>query len=179
MMENIKVSLLESKNVLEPFLSNRQALLNVEAASAALIATLEHKGKIYSCGNGGSMCGAMHFAEELTGRYRKSRAGLGAIAISDPSHIRCVANDFGYDSVFSRYVENHGRLGNCLVALSTSGKSAWYNSYRPDRTFWFALGSPGRRMHLRAGRRVCRSGAGIAHQGAAYLDRDRGAPVFS
>ncbi|MFC3110313.1 D-sedoheptulose 7-phosphate isomerase [Undibacterium arcticum] len=123
MIENIKASLLESKSALESFLSNRQSLLSVEAASAALIATVENKGKVYSCGNGGSMCDATHFAEELTGRYRKNRAGIGAIAINDPSHISCVANDFGYDYVFSRYVESHGRQGDCLVALSTSGKS--------------------------------------------------------
>lgn len=124
MIENIKASLLESKSALESFLANRQSLLHVEAASAALIATFENKGKVYSCGNGGSMCDATHFAEELTGRYRKNRAGIGAIAINDPSHISCVANDFGYDYVFSRYVESHGRTGDCLVALSTSGKSA-------------------------------------------------------
>ena len=124
MIEHIKASLLESKSALESFLSQGPSLQNVEAASAALIATIESKGKIYSCGNGGSMCDATHFAEELTGRYRKNRAGIGAIAINDPSHISCVANDFGYDYVFSRYVESHGRQGDCLVALSTSGKSA-------------------------------------------------------
>ncbi|MFD2273617.1 SIS domain-containing protein [Undibacterium arcticum] len=102
MIENIKASLLESKkSALESFLSNRQSLLSVEAASAALIATVENKGKVYSCGNGGSMCDATHFCGRTDRPLpQKNRAGIGAIAINDPSHISCVANDFGYDYVF-------------------------------------------------------------------------------
>ena len=69
------------------------------------------------------MCDAMHFAEELTGRYRRNRPGIAAVSISDPSHISCVANDFGYDFIFSRYIESHGREGDVLIAISTSGKS--------------------------------------------------------
>ena len=83
----------------------------------------ERKGRVYSCGNGGSMCDAMHFAEELTGRYRLDRPGLAATAISDAGHLTCVGNDHGYEQVFSRYVESHGREGDCLLALSTSGTS--------------------------------------------------------
>jgi len=88
-----------------------------------LIASFENKGKAFSCGNGGSMCDAMHFAEELTGRYRNNRPGIAAVSISDPSHISCVANDFGYNFIFSRYIESHGREGDVLIAISTSGKS--------------------------------------------------------
>ena len=66
----------------------------------------------------------MHFAEELTGRFRKDRPGIAAMAISDPSHLTCVANDFGYDQVFARFVEAHGRAGDVLLAISTSGRSA-------------------------------------------------------
>jgi D-sedoheptulose 7-phosphate isomerase len=69
------------------------------------------------------MCDAMHFAEELTGRYRSDRAALAASAISDAGHLSCVANDLGYEHVFSRYLEAHARAGDCLVALSTSGSS--------------------------------------------------------
>ncbi len=69
------------------------------------------------------MCDAMHFAEELSGRYRLDRAPLAATSISDPGHLTCVGNDYGYDYVFSRYIEGHGRPGDCLVAISTSGKS--------------------------------------------------------
>ena len=79
--------------------------------------------KSLSCGNGGSHCDAMHFAEELTGRYRENRRSLPAIAISDPSHISCVSNDFGYDFVFSRYIEGLGQKGDVLLGLSTSGNS--------------------------------------------------------
>jgi D-sedoheptulose 7-phosphate isomerase len=81
------------------------------------------KGRIFSCGNGGSMCDAMHFAEELTGRYRNDRPAIAAIAISDPSHIACVGNDYGYQFIFSRYLEAHGRAGDVLLAISTSGSS--------------------------------------------------------
>ena len=80
-------------------------------------------GRVFSCGNGGSMCDAMHLAEELSGRFRGNRKGLPAQAISDPGHLSCVANDFGYDAVFARYLESHARAGDVLVAISTSGTS--------------------------------------------------------
>ena len=80
--------------------------------------------KIISCGNGGSMCDAMHFAEELSGRFRNDRKALPAVSISDPSHISCVGNDYGFDQVFSRFVQGVGRKGDVLLAISTSGNSA-------------------------------------------------------
>ena len=86
-------------------------------------AALKNGNKIISCGNGGSMCDAMHFAEELSGRFRNNRKGLAAVSISDTSHISCVANDFGYDFVFSRYIEALGQSGDVLVGISTSGSS--------------------------------------------------------
>jgi D-sedoheptulose 7-phosphate isomerase len=119
----IKNSLLEAQRALTQLLADEAGLTNIETAATLLIQTLQNGGRIYSCGNGGSMCDAMHFAEELTGRYRKNRRGFAAAAISDAGHMSCVANDFGYDHVFSRFVETHGRPGDCLVALSTSGKS--------------------------------------------------------
>jgi D-sedoheptulose 7-phosphate isomerase len=88
-----------------------------------LSSSLRAGGKVMSCGNGGSMCDAIHFAEELSGRYRHNRKALGAIAISDPAHMTCVANDFGYEFVFSRFVEAHGKANDCLLAISTSGTS--------------------------------------------------------
>lgn len=98
--------------------------INVVESSAKLMATaLQQGGKIISCGNGGSHCNAMHFAEELTGRYRNDRVGYAAIAISDPSYLSCVSNDFGYEYVFSRYVESVGNAKDVLFAISTSGKS--------------------------------------------------------
>jgi D-sedoheptulose 7-phosphate isomerase len=120
----VKSTLVAAREALDQFLANDTALASVVEASQMLIRTLETKGRVFSCGNGGSMCDAMHFAEEMTGRFRSDRPGLAAIAISDASHMSCVANDFGYDSVFSRYIESHGRAGDSLLAISTSGKSA-------------------------------------------------------
>jgi D-sedoheptulose 7-phosphate isomerase len=95
----------------------------IEKAGTLLVDSLSEDGKVLSCGNGGSLCDAMHFAEELTGRFRENRKPIGAIAIADPSHLSCVSNDYGYDHVFSRYVEGVGREGDVLLAISTSGNS--------------------------------------------------------
>jgi D-sedoheptulose 7-phosphate isomerase len=99
------------------------AMEAASSAAARLASTLRAGGKVLVCGNGGSMADAMHFAEELTGRFRKDRRSLSAIACSDPTHITCVANDYGYEHVFSRWVEGLGRRGDCLIVLSTSGNS--------------------------------------------------------
>jgi len=123
MKTHIQSSLQEAQSALNALLENRTALAAIEQAAALLIGSFEAKGRVYSCGNGGSMCDAMHFAEELTGRYRKDRAALPAVAISDASHMSCVGNDYGYEHVFSRYIEAHGRPGDCFLALTTSGTS--------------------------------------------------------
>ena len=123
MIQHIEASLGEAQLALSNLIANKNTLKNIEQAAALLIAAFEAKGRVYSCGNGGSMCDAMHFAEELTGRYRHDRAALAATAISDPGHMSCVGNDMGYDQVFSRYIEAHGRSGDCLLVLSTSGTS--------------------------------------------------------
>ena len=123
MIEHIRNSLQEAQRALEAFLANEQTLGNIQKAAELLVESFEHKGKAFSCGNGGSHCDAMHFAEELTGRYRENRPGYAGIAISDPSHLSCVSNDFGYDYVFSRYVEAVGRRGDVLLGISTSGNS--------------------------------------------------------
>ncbi|MBP4045017.1 SIS domain-containing protein [Chromobacterium violaceum] len=123
MQDHIRASLDEARSALDNLLANPQALASVEAAAQAIIAALEAGGRVFSCGNGGSMCDAMHFAEELTGRYRGNRRGMAAIAISDPSHISCVGNDYGYDEIFARYLESHARAGDVLIGLSTSGNS--------------------------------------------------------
>ena len=104
MIKKIKASLQDARNVLDKLLSNEATLFNIESAARILIETFESKHRVFSCGNGGSMCDAMHFAEELTGRYRKNRKAYPAMAINDPSHLTCVANDYGYDYVFSRYI---------------------------------------------------------------------------
>ncbi|MFZ6654970.1 SIS domain-containing protein [Undibacterium sp. TJN19] len=121
--QHITGSLTEGRTALDNLLSNDAALASVEAAARLLIDVYRKQGHVYACGNGGSMCDAMHFAEELTGRYRKDRPPLPAMAISDVGHMTCVSNDLGYEQVFSRFVEAHGRHGDCLLALSTSGTS--------------------------------------------------------
>jgi len=123
MEQQIVKKLTVAKGALERLLSDKLALKAIEDAAKLLIATFERGGRVYACGNGGSMSDAMHFAEELTGRYQKDRRALPATAISDPGHLSCVANDFGYEHVFSRYVAAHARQGDCLFAISTSGTS--------------------------------------------------------
>jgi len=120
----VREQLSEAADVLSRFRQDEAQLEAVAQAAELLAARFKAGGKVLACGNGGSHCDAMHFAEELTGRFRDDRRGLPAIAISDPSHLSCVANDFGYEYVFSRYVEAVGRQGDVLFALSTSGNSA-------------------------------------------------------
>ncbi|KGK08973.1 phosphoheptose isomerase [Vibrio navarrensis] len=119
----IRNELTEAAEVLNKFLSDEHNLAQIEAAAKMIADSFKQDGKVLSCGNGGSHCDAMHFAEELTGRYRENRPGYAGIAISDPSHLSCVSNDFGYEYVFSRYVEAVGRKGDVLFGLSTSGNS--------------------------------------------------------
>jgi D-sedoheptulose 7-phosphate isomerase len=121
--EIISRCLYEAETSLQNLIGNQATLRKIEDAANALISTFKNGGRVISCGNGGSMSDAMHFAEELSGRYQRNRKALAASAISDPGHISCVANDFGYEFIFSRYVEAHGRKGDCLLAISTSGKS--------------------------------------------------------
>lgn len=113
----------EAQRILSQFIENEDNIKNIEQAGALMLAALQAKGKIISCGNGGSMCDAMHFAEELTGRFRDNRPAIGAVAIADASHLSCVSNDYGYEYVFSRYVEGVGRSGDVLLGISTSGNS--------------------------------------------------------
>ncbi len=119
----IRSELTEAAEVLNKFLSDDHNIAQIEAAAKLIADSFKQGGKVLSCGNGGSHCDAMHFAEELTGRYRENRPGYPGIAISDPSHLSCVSNDFGYDFVFSRYVEAVGSAGDVLFGLSTSGNS--------------------------------------------------------
>jgi len=109
--------------VLEKFMGNDHNLLLIEEASKVIADSIKNGGKVISCGNGGSHCDAMHFAEELTGRYRENRRAIPALCISDPSHISCVSNDYGYEFIFSRYIEALGNKGDVLLGLSTSGNS--------------------------------------------------------
>lgn len=116
-------SLDEAKSVIEKFLSDPEQLAKCSAFTELVVSTVRGGGNIFSCGNGGSHCDAMHFAEELTGRYRKDRKPVGALALGDPSHVTCVSNDYGFDQIFSRQLEGLGRKGDLLLGLSTSGNS--------------------------------------------------------
>jgi D-sedoheptulose 7-phosphate isomerase len=116
-------NLVEAQKVLTDFVENPANINSIEAAAQLMIDCVTSNGKIISCGNGGSMSDAMHFAEELSGRFREHRKGIAAVSISDPSHITCVGNDYGFDQVFSRYVEALGFQGDVLLAISTSGNS--------------------------------------------------------
>ena len=123
MLDIIRHELTEARSVLDTFISSSQHLESIEHAARLMADALISGRKIISCGNGGSHCDAMHFAEELSGRYRNDRRSLAAIAISDSSHITCVGNDYGYDSIFSRFIEGLGNEGDVLMGISTSGNS--------------------------------------------------------
>ena len=123
MTDAIRSHFEEAHDVLSKFIDHKENLLAIEKAGDLMVKALSDGKKIISCGNGGSMCDAMHFAEELTGRYRDNRRPFSAISISDPSHISCVSNDYGYEYVFSRYIEAVGNEGDVLLGISTSGNS--------------------------------------------------------
>ncbi len=122
-LDAVRASFDEAKRTLDAFLTDSANLEAVDRFAQSAWETLDRGGLLMSCGNGGSMCDAMHFAEEWTGRFRGNRSALAAVAFSDPSHLTCIANDFGYEEVFAREVEAYGKEGDLLVAISTSGNS--------------------------------------------------------
>ncbi len=122
-MSIIKKEFLEARQVLDVYLSDDSNFEKIEQAGKLMVDALKGGHKIISCGNGGSMSDAMHFAEELSGQYRQRRKALAAISASDASHITCAGNDFGFDHIFSRFVEALGHDGDVLLAISTSGNS--------------------------------------------------------
>lgn len=123
MKDIIQANLQEAQQVLNQFFSDPAKILSIENAAKCLVEALQKGHKIIACGNGGSHCDAMHFAEELSGRYRENRPALAAMAISDPSHISCVSNDFGFNFVFARFIEGLGNAGDVLFGITTSGNS--------------------------------------------------------
>ncbi len=122
-IQSIKLHFTEAQNCLNDFIANDSNFETILNASKAIVSSFESGGKVIAAGNGGSHCDAMHFAEELTGRYKNNRKALPAIAISDPSHLSCVGNDYGYEFVFSRYLEALGNKGDVFLGISTSGNS--------------------------------------------------------
>lgn len=115
--------LMQAQAALANLIKDEAALSKIEQGIGMVADCLRSGGRVWSAGNGGSMCDAMHFAEELSGRYRHDRPALAAIAFSDPSYLTCVGNDYGFDHVFSRAVEAHCKPGDVLVLFSTSGSS--------------------------------------------------------
>lgn len=116
-------SLKQAQSTLNQFVSDASNVALINDATKIFVDTIKGDGRILACGNGGSMCDSMHFVEELTGRYRKDRDPICAIPMGDASHITCVANDYGYEHIFSRNVQAWGRKGDTLLAISTSGNS--------------------------------------------------------
>ncbi len=119
----IRNELTHARRILDEFINDSRNLDAIEGAAFLMVESLRNGGKIISCGNGGSMSDAMHFAEELTGRFRDNRPALPAIAISDPAYLSCTANDYGYEWVFARFLNGLGQPGDVLLAISTSGNS--------------------------------------------------------
>ena len=119
----IKDALQLAQETLNKFVSDDKNLILIDEAINYFVETVKEDGRIMACGNGGSMCDSMHFIEELTGRYRKDRDPICAISMGDPGHITCVANDYGFEHIFSRNVQAWGRKGDTLLAISTSGNS--------------------------------------------------------
>ena len=120
--EKIQSALLDAVSAIE-FLQRKENVAFIENCALKIAACFERGGKLLIAGNGGSLCDAMHFAEELSGLYREKRPAMAAIALSDPGHMSCVANDLGYDKVFSRAVEAFGKPEDIFIGLTTSGNS--------------------------------------------------------
>jgi D-sedoheptulose 7-phosphate isomerase len=121
--DKIASSILDGIRAIE-FLQRSTSIAFIEDAALKIVQCFQLGGKLLIAGNGGSLCDAMHFAEELSGQYRESRPALAAMALSDQGLMSCAANDFGYDKVFSRGVEALGREGDIFIGLTTSGNSA-------------------------------------------------------
>ncbi|MDR0710847.1 MAG: D-sedoheptulose 7-phosphate isomerase [Prevotellaceae bacterium] len=168
-ISQIKANFAEAAQTLQNFAGNEQNIESIDRAATLMAEAIAGGGKIISCGNGGSMCDAMHFAEELSGRFRNDRCALPAIAASDASHLTCTANDYGFESVFSRFVEALGRKGDVLLAISTSGNSP--NVVKAVEIAklqgMYAVGLTGKNGGLMAG--ICDVNLCVAHSG--YADR--------
>jgi len=169
MLDIVDKALDEAHGALQILRADSAMLAMISMAGGDLGHALKAGKRVFSCGNGGSMSDAMHFAEELSGRFRGDRRALPATAISDVGHLTCVANDFGYDQVFSRYLEAHGRGGDYLLAISTSGRS---ESVIMAAT---AARAQGMRVIALTGNRWCDLGKladyHICTEGGRYADR--------
>lgn len=105
------------------FLKREEVLLGIRRIAEGIVETYRRGGKVIVAGNGGSLCDACHFVEELVGFYREKRKPLAAMALAEPSYITCVANDLSFDKIFSRGLEAYGKPEDFFIALTTSGNS--------------------------------------------------------
>ncbi|MGL5971168.1 MAG: SIS domain-containing protein, partial [Cetobacterium sp.] len=121
---NLLDSYKTTAKLLENFIKDEAEKNTTEKVAKDLADIFKNGNKVLICGNGGSNCDALHFAEEFTGRFRSDRRALPAISLSDSSHITCVGNDYGFDYIFSRGVEAYGKEGDMFIGISTSGNSA-------------------------------------------------------
>ncbi|WP_445732122.1 D-sedoheptulose 7-phosphate isomerase [Mariniflexile sp.] len=163
----IQQEFLQAQNVLQSFTSNPENFKDIVTIAEVISNAFKNGNKIISCGNGGSHCDAMHFAEELTGRYRENRKALPAIAISDPSHLSCVGNDFGFEFVFSRFIEALGNSGDVVLGISTSGNSvnilnAFETAKKKNMTTVLLTGKDGKKLAAVADYKIC-----VPHEGFA------------
>lgn len=122
-IETVKSNFKEAQRLLEEFVTDEKSWIAIEKAGNELVTAFQNGKKIIACGNGGSMADAIHFTEELTSNFRRKRKGLPALVVSDPGYLSCASNDFGFENVFSRYVDTMGQAGDVLFAISTSGNS--------------------------------------------------------
>lgn len=175
-VQTVRAALQEARSGLENLLSNEEMLGKVVKAADLMVASMQQGGKVMSCGNGGSLCDAMHFAEELSGRFRQDRPAYAAMSLADPSHMSCVSNDYGYEDVFSRFVEGIGREGDVLLGITTSGTSSSGESERNKsrcshrQTEYSDLRTCGCGHH-HACRSFCRPRSGTAHQSHSHPHR--------
>ncbi len=123
LQDEIKNSFLAGKKLLDEFISDDSNFKKISIICEKIVESLNNGGKVIISGNGGSLTDSMHFAEEFTGRFRDNRRALPAISLSDPSHITCVANDYGFDYIFSKGIEAYGNKDDIYIGLSTSGNS--------------------------------------------------------
>lgn len=118
-----QAALKDAQEVLRQLLMDPGTVPFLDRVGSQLRDLIRRRGRALVCGNGGSLSDATHFAEEWTGRYRKDREPFPVIALADPSHITCVANDYGFEEIFARPVLALGHPGDMLFVLSTSGNS--------------------------------------------------------
>ena len=121
--QHIRTALGDAQSALDALLADASVLTQVESFITLLTDAFASGHKVYSAGNGGSHCDAMHFAEEWTGRYRKDRKPMPAIAFADPSHMSCTSNDYGFEHIFERMIEAFGESGDIFLGITTSGNS--------------------------------------------------------